>query len=83
MSDFSAYVHSFSQSGNVLFRNAKLKSSIHISIIVIGECDESLAHELRVIAAAEVHVNALCIMYMYYIKPNILHWNQFMEKSNQ
>ena len=36
----------------------KGKLSIQLSIIVIGRRDNSLVHELRVMAALELHINA-------------------------
>ena len=60
MSDFSAFVLYFSKSGNILFRwlPKKEKLSFQLTIIAIGRRDKSLVHELRVMAAVELHVNA-------------------------
>ena len=38
----------------------KRRLFFQLSIIVIGRRDNSLVHELRVMAAVELHVNATC-----------------------
>ena len=41
-----------------VLRNAELNLSVQLSIIVIGRKDNILVHELQVMAAVELHVNA-------------------------
>ena len=60
MSGFSAFFLNLSKSGNILFRSMSNGNFLFSSAsIVIGRyLDNSLVHELRVMAAVELHANA-------------------------
>ena len=83
MSGFSAFVLNLSKSGNILFRTisnttTKWKFSVQLSI----NCHwylgvNSLVHELRVMAAVDLHVNATyaqhCASKSVYIMEKVNH----------
>ena len=73
---FSAFVLNLSKSGNILFRSMPKGNCLFSSASLSLVGDNSLVHELRVIAAVELHVNATyCVQH--------LHRNQFMKKVNR
>ena len=60
MSGFSAFVFNLSKPGNILFRSMSNGNCLFDSACLLLVGDNSLVHELKVMAAVELHVNATC-----------------------